>query len=86
MKLRREPENPRDAQAIAVYLRCTFLLGLWSRWIPIGYLKSARADHLASKMDAKVYTVKRAYVHGFDADPALAQPRVSIQIEFVVQA
>ena len=85
VQLRREPYNPYDKDAIAVYMRCSQLFGLWRPWMSIGYVKAARADGLAPKMDSGQYKVRRAYVHSFDVYPGLEHPRVSIQIEFDVR-
>ncbi|MDR6860542.1 HIRAN domain-containing protein [Variovorax guangxiensis] len=85
VELRREPNNQHDKDAIAVYMRCSMLFGLWKPWAQIGYIKASRADGLAPKIDSGAYTVQRAHVHSFDAYPGLEHPRVSIQIDFNVR-
>jgi hypothetical protein len=80
ISLRREPNNLHDSDAIAVWMRCSVLWGLWRPWAQIGYIKAARADGMAKKMDAGRLVVRDARVHSFDVYPTLDHPRVSLRI------
>lgn len=79
-RLVREPGNRHDPNAIAVYLRLPFLL-VFRRDVKIGYIKAARAERLAAKLDAGV--VAKAHVVSFWAPPDRGFPRVSIEIELI---
>lgn len=78
VELRREPDNPYDENAVAVYL-------LVKRWytlfrpvaIQIGYLKRARAASLSRKLDEGSRVVEATVVSTYKADK---HPRVSIQV------
>lgn len=80
VELRREPGNAHDKDAIAVYMQCSVLFGLWRPWRSIGYIKAARADGLAPKIDSGAYAVRAAHVHSFYAGEGKDHPRVSVQI------
>lgn len=78
--LRREPQNPHDAEAIGVWMRCSILFGLWRPWAMIGYIQATRADRLAPRLDSGEYKLVRANVTSFYAPPGLNHPRVSVEI------
>lgn len=78
--LRREPTNPHDPEAIAVWMRCNLLFGLVKTWKKIGYIKAARADGLAPKIDSGVIVVEHASVRSFYAPSGRDHPRVSLSI------
>ena len=84
ISLRREPSNPHDAEAIAVWMRGSRVFGLWKAWTQIGYVKAPRADHLAPRLDSGEYRVVRAFVVSFYAPKEKEHPRVSIEIEVEV--
>ncbi len=81
VQLRREPNNPYDADAIAVWLRCRVFFGLWKPWGQIGYIKAARADSWAAKIDSGEMKVRRAYVRSLYAPQGREHPRVSLTID-----
>jgi hypothetical protein len=78
VELRREPDNPHDENAVAVYL-------LVKRWytlfrpvaMHVGYLKRQRAATLAKKMDGGIAIKEAKVVSTYKADK---HPRVSIQV------
>ena len=85
LQLRREPNNVHDKDAITVYMQCSRLFGLLKSWESMGYIKAARADGLAPKLDSGSYTVTSATVVSFYAPVGRDHPRVSVQIEFAVR-
>lgn len=70
ISLLREPNNPYDENAIAVYLE----VGNKANNVKIGYLKRACAKSLAKKMDEGLKI--EAYVRSFDT--FYNHPRVSL--------
>jgi len=63
IKLIREPENPMDPNAIAVFLPQRVFHGM-----QIGYLRSASAELLAPKMDSGYLTVVSAQLISLYSD------------------
>ena len=80
IRLRREPDNPYDANAIAVDMQCRILWGLYKPWVQIGYIKADRAKSLAPKIDSKTYIVQDAWVESVFAPRWMNHPRVSLRI------
>ncbi len=79
IKLKREPHNKYDPNAIAVYMEAPVLFGLLGqRFKQIGYVKSNSAESLATKMDSGMKLT--AVVASFYAPPDREHPRVSIEI------
>ncbi|MCH4563339.1 HIRAN domain-containing protein [Halomonas sp. EGI 63088] len=78
VELRREPDNPYDENAVAVYLRVRRWYTLF-RPVPlqIGYLKKARAASLSKKMAEGVSIREAVIVSTYKADK---HPRVSLKI------
>ncbi len=85
IKLRREPTNKYDSNAIAVDMQCKVFWGLYKPWVHIGYIKADRAKFLAPKLDDGTYTFQDAWVESFYAPDELDHPRVSIRIEVKVR-
>ena len=77
--LRREPDNPHNPDAIAVYLRTPRFFGLLGmRFRKIGNIKAETDRHLARRMDRgePIYaTVKCLY-----APPGREPPRVTLEV------
>jgi hypothetical protein len=81
VKLRREPSNPHDPNAIAVLIAVPHMFGLFgARDACIGYLKSGAAKGLAPKIDAG--TEVSGVVRSFYAPPEQEHPRVSLRLEW----
>lgn len=79
--LQREPHNPHDSNAIAVYLVVPRLFGLLGQArLQIGYIKAGAAKSLAARMDAGVPVT--GYVRSFYAPPERDFPRVSLRLEW----
>lgn len=77
IELKREPDNPQDPNAIAVFLIVPGFFG--SKLKQIGYVKAGTAGHLAKKIDAGLAV--RAVVQSFWAPPGKETPRVTIEYE-----
>lgn len=86
VQLRREPRNPFDPNAIAVWIACPRLFGLITGWEQIGYIQAQRAEAMALKLDQKKIVVTRAFVRSFYAAATELHPRVSLQIEVTERA
>lgn len=81
VRLRREPDNEHDSNAIAVFLSVPRLFGLLGQaQAQIGYIKAAAAKGLAKKMDAGVPVT--GYVKSFYAPEGREFPRVSLRLEW----
>ena len=81
VRLRREPHNEHDQNAIAVYFSVPRLFGLLGQaQLQIGYIKAAAAKGLAAKMDAGVPVT--GYVKSFYAPDGRVFPRVSLRLEW----
>jgi hypothetical protein len=81
VELRREPNNPHDPNAIAVYLESPVLFGLLGkRRRQIGYVKAPAADGLAKRMDEGLNIV--AKVASFYSPVGRDHPRVSLTLEY----
>jgi HIRAN domain len=81
VQLKREPGNPHDANAIAVFISVPVLFGLLGkRPMQIGYVKAAAASTLAEKMDAGVEIT--GFVKSFYAPKGREHPRVSLRLEW----
>ena len=79
VRLVREPNNPHDPNAIAVYLEFPRLLfGVAKE--QIGYIKAPRASKLHKRLDDG--EIPSAQVASFYAPPDKEFPRVSLDIEF----
>jgi hypothetical protein len=79
VRLVREPDNPHDANAIAVYLLVPRLMFLRTQKM-IGYIKAARASRLHKRLDKG--EVPKAYVSSFYSPPDMEFPRVTLEIDF----
>jgi hypothetical protein len=86
VRLKREPSNPHDSDAIAVWMECSSFFGLFKSWRQIGYIKASRASGLAQKLDAGKLTIQRTVVRSFHAPRDLDHPRVSLLIELTETA
>jgi hypothetical protein len=81
VQFRREPHNPHDSNAIAVFVVAPRLFGLLgSSLAQIGYVKSAAAASLAAKMDSGVQLT--GFVKSFYSPKGREHPRVSLRIEW----
>jgi hypothetical protein len=79
VRLVREPNNPHDPKAVAVYLPVPRLFGLLgTSWRKIGYVKAGKNKGLSEKMDRG--KAVGATVRSFYAPPRKEHPRVSILI------
>lgn len=82
VQLRREPRNPHDPNAIAVFISTPRLFGLLGQSnTQIGYIKAAAAKGLAAKIDAG--TEVSGFVKSFYAPDDADHPRVSLRLEWV---
>ncbi|WP_337590029.1 HIRAN domain-containing protein [Variovorax sp. JS1663] len=81
VELRIGAQQPYDAEAISVWLRCGRAFGLVTFWKRIGYVKSAHTARWAWQLDAGLLHVERAVVSNSCTATELSLPRVSIQIE-----
>lgn len=77
----REPENPHDPNAIAVYIDGPKLLGIFGGGkMQIGYIREGTAKSLARRLDAgKAVTGK---VTSMYAPPDFEHPRVSVELTY----
>nr|WP_145546402.1 HIRAN domain-containing protein [Variovorax boronicumulans] len=82
VRLKREPMNQHDRNAIAVYARLHLLWGLWRPWHHIGYIKADRAASWAPKMDSGELTFVSAVVDSLYAPVGQDHPRVSLRVTF----
>lgn len=81
VRLRREPNNPYDANAVAVLIEVPRLLGfLGRRLVQIGYIKSGAAKSIAPKIDAGILVT--GFVKSFYAPDGRDHPRVSLRLEW----
>ena len=77
----REPNNPHDKDAIAVFVPVPRLFGLLgSSNAQIGYIKAGTADSLAKKLDSGVRVV--ATVKSMYAPEGREHPRVTLHLEY----
>ena len=79
-ELRREPNNPHDANAVGVYMAIPGFLGLGRRMVQIGHLKAPFAARIAPKMDAG--TKVAATLASYYAPDEMNFPRVSLTISW----
>lgn len=78
--LKREPNNPYDSNAIAVYVKSSTMFGLFKSLDQIGYIKEKLANRLAKLMDeGKPVTVSVDSVY---ISPNVEYPRVSLKIKY----
>jgi hypothetical protein len=77
VRLVREPNNPHDANAVAVFLVYRWLF--WTRSAQIGYLKAGRAKKWAGLMDRGIPV--NATVRSIFAPEDEKFPRVSMLLE-----
>jgi hypothetical protein len=82
VRLKREPSNQHDRNAIAVYARLHVLWGLWRPWHHIGYITADRAANWAPKMDSGELTFVSAVVESLYAPVGRDHPRVSLRVTF----
>jgi len=84
VKIKREPNNVHDANAISVWLCCNKWFGLIKQWERIGYIKRPRAARWAPKIDAgklKVISGKVHYLNIYDVSKYHPQVSVTLKIE-----
>lgn len=80
LKFIREPDNPHDENAIAVYILVPFIPFLLSQKMKIGYISAGIAKSLAKKMDSGVKVT--GYVRTYYAPDYIDHPRVSAVIHY----
>jgi len=79
--LKREPKNPHDSNAIAVFIEVPRLFGLLGRSLrQIGYIKAATAKSLAKRMDEGLSI--QARIASFYAPLDRDYPRVTLEIAY----
>jgi len=77
----REPNNPYDKDAIAVFVSVPRFFGLFGRCnAQIGYIKAGTAGSLAKKLDSGVRVV--ATVKNMYAPEGTDHPRVTLHLEY----
>jgi len=77
----REPNNPYDKDAIAVFISRPRLFGLLgSSNAQIGYIKAGAADSLAKKIDSGLHVV--ATVKSMYAPEGREYPRVTLHLDY----
>jgi len=75
----REPRNPHDKNAVAVYFKVPRLLGLLGeRNVHIGYIKAGTAKSIAKKMDSGEKVT--AKVLSYYAPEEMDFPRVTLEL------
>lgn len=79
VSLVREPANPHDASAIAVFVTVR-RLGFFSASVQVGHLKADLAKRLAPLMDSGKPV--RASIASVFAPPGRQHPRVSLNITY----
>jgi hypothetical protein len=82
VQLRREQDDPSNANALAAWLLCSSFLGLLRRWRKIGYVKTSHADRWAAGLDHGFLHVESAVVCSCYTPAGEEVPRISLQIEF----
>lgn len=81
VRLQREPSNPHDPNAVAVFVPVPRLFGLLGRgFAQIGYIKARAAKSVAARMDAGVQVT--GHVESIYAPPGKDFPRVSLRLEW----
>jgi hypothetical protein len=79
--LKREPDNPHDPNAIAVFIEVPRLFGLLGRGLQqIGYIKASAAKGLAKRMDEGLSI--QARVASVYAPSDRDHPRVSLELDY----
>ena len=79
--LKREPDNPHDPNAIAVFIEVPRLFGLYGRGLQqIGYIKASAAKGLAKQMDEGLAI--QAMVASVYAPSDRDHPRVSLELDY----
>jgi hypothetical protein len=79
--LKREPDNPHDPNAIAVFIEVPRLFGFLGRSLQqIGYIKASAAKGLAKRMDEGL--VIQARVASVYAPSDRDNPRVSLVLDY----
>jgi len=81
VKLKREPNNKYDKNAISVWLWCSSWFRFIARWRKIGYIKASRAAELAVKIDNGDIKILSAWVNSFFIHDYNHHHRVSIVVE-----
>jgi len=76
LRFKREPSNPYDEYAVAVWMETPGFFG--TRWKEIGFVKASRNKKLARKLDAGEEIIGR--VKNFYAPPERDFPRVTIEV------
>ena len=77
----REPNNPYDKDAIAIFVSVPRLFGLLgSSDAQIGYIRAGAADNLAKKIDSGVRIV--ATVKSMYAPEGREHPRVTLHLHY----
>jgi hypothetical protein len=75
----REPHNPHDSNAVAVYIDVPRLGGIFGNSTKqIGYIKANTAKSLAKAIDSGARI--RGYVNSFWAPEGREYPRVTIEV------
>jgi hypothetical protein len=81
VRLVREPNNPYDKDAVAVFISVPRLFGfLGNSSAQIGYIKASAADSLAKRIDTGVRVV--ATVKSMYAPEGREHPRVTLHLEY----
>lgn len=79
--LKREPDNPHDPNAIAVFIEVPRLFGLLGRGLQqIGYIKASAAKGLAKRMDEGL--VIEASVASVYSPSDRDHPMVSLELDY----
>ena len=81
VQLRRDPSNPYDPNAIAVFISVPRMFGLLGQSLTqIGYIKAAAAKGVAARIDAG--TEVSGFIKSFYAPSGIDHPRVSLRLEW----
>ncbi|MHB8066356.1 MAG: HIRAN domain-containing protein [Desulfobaccales bacterium] len=79
--LKREPDNPHDPNAIAVFIMVPRLFGFLGRNLQqIGYIKANTAKGLAKRMDAGLSI--QANIINVYAPPDVNYPKVTLELDY----
>src|SRR5690606_11810408 len=81
LTLVREPDNPHDRSAVAVYVERPKILGILGGGnVQLGYIREGTAKSLAKRLDAG--KVVRAAITSMYAPPNMQHPRVSAELTY----
>lgn len=84
IRLKREPSNRHDANAIVVYAQCRVLRVLWSTWQPVGYIPAERAATWSTRIDRGQFRFVDGVVDSVQPSGEQGQPRLSLRVTFEI--